>query len=79
MKLCVDYKVDSGDNCQVSPMAIILKAPLNSIQSEILIKYLAQLKFIYYHQSGNRNIFQGVLSFISIVYIFSVAYGTLYF
>ena len=51
-------KYDSGENSLVHPICNVLKKLLASNQSGIVIKYLVQLKFIYYYRSWNKNIFQ---------------------
>ena len=46
-----------------SPYATFWKTQLVSGQIGIFIKYLAQLKLIYYHRSGNKNTCRGVCKF----------------
>ena len=45
-------------------------------QIAIVIKYLEQLKFVYYHRSGNKNIDQGVCQLELSVNVKFVACGT---
>ena len=42
------------------PCATFWKTPLFSSKRGIIIKYQEQLKFIYYHISGDKNICQSV-------------------
>ena len=45
------------------PYTTFWKTSLASSQRSIIIKYFAQLKFIYYHKSGEKNIWQDVCKF----------------
>ena len=59
------------------PYATFWKKSFGFSQIEIVIKYLVQLKFVYYHRSWNKNICQGVCKFAIISKRKISAYGTM--
>ena len=63
MRTCNIQMGDSGENCAVCPMRNVLKNSFAFSKRGIIIKYQGQLKFIYYHTSGDKNICQGKCKF----------------
>ena len=56
------YQGDSSENCRFVPDTTFWKIALCSSHSGVVIKYMAQLKFIYHYKSGN-NMCQGLCKF----------------
>ena len=54
---------DSREKPGLPHMQRFKKFPLASSQSGVVIKYLVEIKYMYYHRSRNKNIGQGVCKF----------------